>query len=115
MVPVNGEGADGNGAVSLPLRVGHLSRIDTYLDWAILSMWLGTKRAPIVIGMAEASMRGHGPGGPEGPDEALLVRLRALVGEAREYYVAGDFPAGMARMRVAHDLVSLRVVRLSGE
>ena len=112
---MNGGASNGNGSVPLPLRVGHLSRIDTYLDWATLSMWLGTKRAAIVIGMAEASMRGHGPGGPEGPDEDLLVRLRALVGEAREYYVSGDFPAAMARMRVAHDLVSLQVVRLSGE
>ena len=112
---MNGGAPDGNGSVPLPLRVGHLSRIDTYLDWATLSMWLGTKRAAVVIGMAEASMRGHGPGGPEGPDEDLLARLRALVGEAREYYVSGDFPAAMARMRVAHDLVSLQVVRLSGE
>ena len=110
---MSGGAADGKGAVSL--RVGHLSRIDTYLDWAILSMWLGTKRAPVVIGMAQASMRGHGPGGPEGPDEPLLVRIRALVGEAREHYEAGDFPAAMARMRVAHDLVSLYVIRISGE
>ena len=112
---MNGGAPDGNGSAPLSLRVGHLSRIDTYLDWATLSMWLGTTRAPIVIGMAQASMRGHGPGGPDGPDEDLLVRLRALVGEAREYYVSGDFPAAMARMRVAHDLVSLHVVRLSGE
>ena len=108
-------GADGKASVPVSLRVGHLSRIDTYLDWAILSMWLGTKRAAIVIGMAEASMRGHGPGGPDGPDEGLLVRLRALVAEAREHYAAGDFPAAMARMRVAHDLVSLHAIRLSGE
>lgn len=114
MVPLSA-GADGNGPVPTSLRVGHLSRIDTYLDWAILSMWLGTKRAAIVIGMAEASMRGPGPGGPDGPDEGLLVRLRALVGEAREFYVSGDFPAAMARMRVAHDLVSMHTIRLSGE
>lgn len=107
--------ADGKGAASLPLRVAYLSRIDTYLDWATLSMWLGTTRAPIVIGMAQASMRGDGPGGPEGPDEELLARLRSLVGEARGHYSSGDFPAAMARMRVAHDLVSLYVVRLSGE
>lgn len=106
---------NGEGAAPVSLRVGHLSRIDTYLDWATLSMWLGTKRAPIVIGMAQASMRGAGPGGPEGPDEELLERLRALIGEAREYYETGDFPAAMSRMRVAHDLVSLRIVRLSGE
>lgn len=112
---MRGGAADEKGAASIPLRVAHLSRIDTYLDWATLSMWLGTKRAPIVIGMAEASARGYGSGGPAGPDEELLVRLRALVGEARDYYIAGDFPAAMSRMRVAHDLVSLRVVRLSGE
>lgn len=112
---MNGRAGDGKGAASVSLRVAFLSRIDTYLDWATLSMWLGTKRAPIVIGMAQASMRGHGPGGPDGPDEDLLVRIRALVGEAREHYVAGDFPAAMARMRVAHDLVSLHVVHLCGE
>lgn len=112
---MNGRTVDGENAVSPSLRVAHLSRIDTYLDWATLSMWLGTKRAAIVIGMSEASVRGPGPGGQTGPDEDLLVRLRALIGEAREYYVAGDFPAAMSRMRVAHDLVSLRVVRLSGE
>lgn len=111
---MNGGAANGRDAVSL--RVGHLSRIDTYLDWATLSMWLGTKRAPIVIGMAQASVRGHGAGGPDGPDEELLVRLRALVGEAREYYEGGEnFPAAMARMRVAHDLLSMHIVRISGE
>ena len=112
---MSGGSADGKGPVSPSLRVGYLSRIDTYLDSATLSMWLGTKRAPIVIWMAHASMKGYGPGGPDGPDEELLVRLRALVDEAREHYATGDFPAAMARMRVAHDLVSLRVIRISGE
>ena len=100
--------------VPLELRVGHLLRVDGYLDIAILSMW-GERRAGIALGMAEASVRGAGPGGPEGPEEELLARLRDLVGEAREYYAGGDFPAAMARMRVAEDLVALHVIRLAGE
>ena len=106
---------EGTGVVPKALRVGHLSRIDSYLDWAILSMWSVPKRATLTLGMVEASVRGEGPGGAEGPDEELLSQLRALIGEAREYFVADDFPAAMARMRVAHDLVSLRLVRLAGE
>jgi hypothetical protein len=102
------------GEVPLELRVGHLLRVDGYLDIAILSMW-GERRAEIALGMAEASVRGTGPGGPEGPDEELLARLRDLVGEAREYYAGGDFPAAMARMRVAEDLVALRIIQLTGE
>lgn len=96
------------------LRVGHLLRIGTYLDYAILSMWAG-RRPQVVMGMAEASVRGHGPGGEDGPDEEILARLRELIGEAREYHEAGDFPAAMARMRVAQDLVDLRIVALAGE
>ena len=100
--------------VPLGLRVGHLLRVDGYLDIAILSMW-GERRAGIALGMAEASVRGAGPGGPEGPEEELLARLRDLVGEAREYYAGDDFPAAMARMRVAEDLVALHIIRLAGE
>lgn len=100
--------------VSRELRVGHLLRIGTYLDYAILSMWAG-RRPQVVMGMAEASVRGHGPGGADGPDEEILARLRELIGEAREYHEAGDFPAAMARMRVAEDLVALYTIRLSGE
>lgn len=77
-------------------------------------MW-AERRAEIAIGMAEASVRGAGPGGPEGPDEELLVRLRALIAEAREYYAADDFPAAMARMRVAENLVALRIIHITGE
>ena len=100
--------------VALELRVGHLLRIGSYLDYAILSMWAG-RRPQVVMGMAEASVRGHGPGGADGPDEAILIRLRELIGEAREYHAAGDFPAAMARMRVAEDLVALYTIRISGE
>ena len=99
----------------LGLRVGHLSRIGGYLDWAVVGMWAVQRRATIMMGMAEASVRGHGPGGADGPDEELLRRLRALVGEAREYYAQDDFPAAMARMRVAQDLVALRIIALAGE
>jgi hypothetical protein len=100
--------------VPLELRVGHLLRISGYLDIAILSMW-AQRQAEISLGMAEASVRGAGPGGPEGPDEELLARLRDLVGEAQEYHAVDDFPAAMARMRVADDLVALHLIRLAGQ
>ena len=100
---------------TLDLRVGHLMRIGGYLDYAILSMWTGHQRADVLMGMAVASVRAPGPGGPEGPDEELLARLRYLIAEAREHYEAGDFPAAMARMRVAEDLTSLHAIRLTGE
>ena len=92
------------------LRVGHLLRITGYLEIATISLWTGSPRVPVTMGMAEASVRGEGPGGK---DEDLLVRLRALVGEAREYHSGGDFPAAMARLRVAQDLVDLRIVALA--
>ncbi len=95
------------------LRVGHLLRINSYLDYAMLSMW-AERRAQVVLGMAEASVRGAGPGGPQGPDEEVLAKLRDLIWEAREYHEAGDFPAAMCRMRIAQDLVTLRILRLSG-
>lgn len=98
----------------LKLRVGHLLRISGYLEIAIISMW-ADRRAEIAMGMAEASVRGTGPGGPEGPDEELLANLRALIGEAREYHAADDFPAAMARMRVAENLVALRIIHIAGE
>jgi hypothetical protein len=93
------------------LRVGHLLRVDSYLDMAILSMWTASPRADMVLGMVEASVRGEGP---DGSDADLLEKLRALVGEARRYYAGEDMPAAMARLRVAHDLVSLRIIRVSG-
>ena len=111
------EGYAKEGAVpeeaSLDLRIVHFMRIGGYLDYAILSMW-AQRRAEVVMGMAEASVRGTGPGDSEGSDEELLIKLRDLIGEAREYY-AEDFPAAMARMRVAEDLVALHIIRLTGE
>ncbi|MDQ3922158.1 MAG: hypothetical protein M3248_07425 [Actinomycetota bacterium] len=100
--------------IPLNLRIGHLLRINGYLDMAILSMWAVHERAAVAMGMAEASVRGAGPGGEGGPDEGFLAKLRDLIGEAREYYAADDFPAAMARMRVAEDLVVLRIIRLTG-
>ncbi|MDQ3638273.1 MAG: hypothetical protein M3426_09800 [Actinomycetota bacterium] len=102
------------GKAPLQLRIGHLLRIESYLDYAILSMWT-RRRAEVVMGMAEASVRGEGPGGVGGPDEKLLVELRALIREAREYHAAGDFPAAMARMRVAEDLVAVYTIGITGE
>ncbi len=93
------------------LRAGHLLRVSSYLEIALISMWTGNPRTLVMIGMVEASIRGEGPGGK---DEDLLERLRALVEEARSYYAGGDFPAAMARIRVAQDLVDLRVVALTG-
>jgi hypothetical protein len=115
--PLRGERAFGEYArekAPVALRVGHLLRINSYLDYAMLSMW-AERRARVVMGMAEASVREAGPGGAEGPDEEVLARLRDLIGEAREYHEAGDFPAAMCRMRIAQDLVTLRIIRLSGE
>jgi hypothetical protein len=100
--------------VPLRLRVGHLLRISGYLEVAVLSMW-AERRAQAAMGMAEASVKGYGPGGSEGPDEELLAGLRDLIGEAREYHAADAFPAAMARMRVAEDLVALRIIHLTGE
>jgi hypothetical protein len=122
VVPVTGEplkGERGSGEYApkkapIELRVGHLLRINSYLDYAMLSMW-AERRARVVMSMAEASVRGAGPGGTEGPDEEVLTRLRDLIGEALEYHEAGDFPAAMCRMRIAQDLVTLRIIRLSGE
>jgi hypothetical protein len=102
------------GKVALELRVGHFLRINSYLGMAILSMW-AERRPQVMIGMAEASVRGAGPGDAEGSDGELLAKLRELIGEAREYHAADDFPAAMARMRVAHDLVALYIIRLAGE
>ena len=92
------------------LRVGHLLRVSGYLEIAIISMWTGHPRTDVTIGMVEASIRNEGP---SEEDEDLLERLRALVEEARSYYAGGDFPAAMARMRVAQDLSDLRIVALS--
>jgi hypothetical protein len=101
----------GEEKATVGLRAGHLLRVGSYLQIAIISMWTGHPRALITMGMVEASIRSEGPGGK---DEDLLERLRALVQEARDYHTGGDFPAAMARMRVAQDLLDLRIVALTG-
>jgi len=91
--------------------MGHLLRITGYLEIAIICMWIHNPRTLLTIGMVEASLRGEGP---DGKDEDLLKRLRSLVEEARDYYAGDDFPAAMARMRVAQNLVDLRIVAIGG-
>ena len=93
------------------LRTGHLLRISGYIDTAVLSMWMQTPRARIMIGMSQVSVRGAGPGGG---DEDLLEKLRTLIDEAAAYYADDDFPSAMGRMRVAHDMVDLRVIQIAG-
>jgi hypothetical protein len=101
----------GEERATVGLRVGHLLRVSSYLEIAIIAMWTGNPRTLLMIGMVEASVRGEGPGGKDGD---LLEKLRALVEEARDYYAGDDFPAAMARMRVAQDLLDLRIVALTG-
>ena len=97
---------------TIELRTGHLLRIHGYLSMAILSMWMRSPRADVLMGMAGASARGAGP---NGSDEDLLEKVRALIREAGEYYADDDFPPAIGRMRVAQDLTSLHIVRLSRE
>jgi hypothetical protein len=94
------------------LRTAHLIRVDSYMDMAILAMWTASRRVDVMLGMLEASLRGESPGGR---DEDLLEKLRALVKEGREYLAAGDFFVAMGRMRTAHDLLSMHIIRLSDE
>jgi hypothetical protein len=94
------------------LRTVHLIRVDSYMDIAILAMWTMSPRVDVMLGMLEASLRGESPGAR---DEDLLETLRALVGEGREYLAAGDFFVAMGRMRTAHDLLSMHIVRLVDE
>jgi hypothetical protein len=94
------------------LRTAHLLRIDSYMDIAILAMWTASPRVDTMLGMTEASLRGGSPGGE---DDKLIEKLRALVKEGREYLAGGDFSVAMGRMRVAHDLLSLHIIRLSDE
>ena len=100
----------GGEKLAIGLRVGHLLRVSGYLEIAIISMWTGYPRTDATIGMVEASIRNEGP---SGKDEDLLERLRVLVEEARDHYAGGDSPAAMARMRVAQDLLDLRIVVLN--
>lgn len=94
------------------LRTAHLLRIDSYIDYATISMWTVNPRVDVMLGMVEASLRAESPGGK---DDELLDKLRALVSEGRQYLSEGDFPVAMGRMRVAHDLLSLHIISLSGE
>ena len=98
--------------VDAALRTAHLIRIDSYMDIAILAMWIASPRVDVMLGMVEASLRGASPGGK---DDELLKNLRALVKEGREYLAGGDFFVAMGRMRTAHDLLSMHIIRLSGE
>lgn len=76
------------------------------MEWATLAMWALPERADVMLGMAEASLRGAEE---DGTAEGDL--LQALVREARGHLAGGRLPAAMARMRVAQDLVSLAVIR----
>jgi hypothetical protein len=96
--------------VDAAIRTAHLVRIDSYMDFAILAMWTASPRVDVMLGMVDASLRGGSPGGK---DDDLLEKLRALVKEGREYLAEGDFFVAMGRMRTAHDLLSLHVIRLS--
>jgi adenosine/AMP kinase len=96
----------------VPMRTAHLLRINSYMDIAILSMWTMSPRVDVMIGMAEASLRGKTPGGK---DDEALEKVRDLVREGREYLAGGEFLVAMGRMRVAHDLLALHIIRLSGE
>jgi hypothetical protein len=91
------------------LRTAHLLRIDSYMDTAIIAMWTASPRTDTMV---EASLRG---GSPCGEDDELIEKLRALVREGREYLAGGEFSVAMGRMRVAHDLLSLHIIRLSDE
>ncbi len=94
------------------VRTAHLLRINSYIDIAIISMWTVNPRVDVMLGMAEASLRGESPGGK---DDEPLEKVRELVREGRKYLADGDFPAAMGRLRVAHDLLALHIIRLSGE
>lgn len=117
MVPVSGEDTIRESAgterrADPSLRVAHLLRIDGYLDMAMLGMWAATERGASLLGMADASLRHPGP---DARDEEVLEQVRALFSEARGYHASGDFPAMMCRMRVAGDLLSLRIIEVSGQ
>ena len=94
------------------LRTAHLIRVDSYMDIAILAMWIASPRVDVMLGMLEASLRGESPGAR---DEDLLEKLRVLVKEGRKYLAAGDFFVAMGRLRTAHDLLSMHIIRLSEE
>ena len=98
--------------LSTSLRVAHLLRVGSYLDGAIAALWMPNRRTESLLAMARASLREESPGGK---DEDFLEEIRALLEEAVAYRGKGDFPAAMARMRVAQDLISLRIIQLAGD
>ena len=54
----------------MAVRMAYLLRIHSYLDIAIVSMWTVSPRVDVMLGMAEASLRGESPGGEdEGHDQ----------------------------------------------
>ena len=93
-----------------PTRTAHLLRIHSYMDIAILGMWTNNPRVDVLLGMAEGSLRGDSPANM---DDDLLAQVRELVKEGRAYLADGEFPAAMARMRAAQDLLALYLIRLS--
>jgi hypothetical protein len=106
----DGSAEGGAGLVPTELRVARLLRVEGYLDGAMLAMWALPERAELMLGMAEASVRGVDLDDPDAETFELLGRL---VSEARGHNAGGRFAATMARLRVAGDLASLRAIRLS--
>lgn len=93
----------------LSTRTAHLLRVHSYMDIAIISMWTNSPRVDVILGMVVGSLRGDSPANM---DDEILAQVRDLVGEGRAYLADGDPPAAMARMRVAHDLMALYLIRL---
>jgi len=93
----------------LSIRTAHLLRIHSYTDIAINAMWTNSPRVDVMIGMVVGSLRDDTPANA---DDEVLAQVRGLVGEGRAYLAEGDPPSAMARMRVAHDLIALYLIRL---
>lgn len=93
-------------------RVSHLMRVSGNLSITIMALWGNSPRADAMLGMCEASLRWSGP---DDRDDEVLDDLRDLFTEACEYRDAGDFPAAMARLRVAYDMISLATIRAAGQ
>jgi hypothetical protein len=67
-------------------------------------------RTAHLLRMAEASLRGSGPGGK---DDETLAKVRDLVREGRAYLAGGETAVALGRMRVAQDILTLHIIRLS--
>ncbi|MBX6762162.1 MAG: hypothetical protein K6T51_05580 [Rubrobacteraceae bacterium] len=94
------------------VRVAHLLRVGGYLEGAIAALWMPNRRTESLLAMARASLNEKSPGGK---DEPFLEEVRALFEEAVSYRKKEDFAAAMARLRVAQDMISLRIIELCGE